>query len=137
MPNRGTTLLVILQAWILPCSYGFTYTPLGLGSNSGEAGSACQAFTAPRPRPLKADAAASWGTPLSLSMVDGARESLDPSADEVGLCARPQVSRRWLQLYGHPSYVQHDACRPHTMHEVSKGGRGEKNEQRPDNSCVG
>ena len=103
MPNHGTTLLVILQAWILPCSHGFTYTPFGLGSSSAAwAGSARHtSFTATQPRPLTSGAAVSGGTPLSLSMVDGGGGGrFDPSADEVRLRTRFQCSTLWLQLYG-------------------------------------
>lgn len=91
--NRGTTLLVILQVWILPC-HGFTYTPYGLGSSSSSSAGAWSPRVAARqssvaamhPRPPKAAAAVSRGTLPSLSMVDGGGEPFDPYADEVRCC---------------------------------------------------
>lgn len=90
--SRGTTLLVILQAWILPC-HGFAFTPCGLdcGSSTG-AGSHLQAarqssFVA-QPRPLQAKAAISRGKLPSLSMSEEGGVPFDPYEDEVRLRAR-------------------------------------------------
>lgn len=92
--SRGTTLLVILQAWILPC-HGFAFTPCGLGcgSSTGGAGSHLHAarqassFVA-QPRPLEANAAVSRGALQRLSMSEEGDIPLDPYADEVRFRAR-------------------------------------------------
>lgn len=63
--NSGTTLLVILQAWILPC-HGFTYNPCGLGCSISAGASSFTAVS--QPRPLKA--AIPRGRLPSLSMSD-------------------------------------------------------------------
>lgn len=91
--NRGTTLLVILQMWILPC-HGFTYAPYGLGSSSGRAAGAWSSGVAARqssfaamlqrcPPKATATAAVSRETLPRLSMSDAGAEPFDPYADEV------------------------------------------------------
>eukprot|EP00903_Cladosiphon_okamuranus_P007760 g7516.t1 len=86
--SRGTTLLVILQAWILPC-HGFAFAPcvLGCGSSAGAGsrlGAARQSsFVARQPRPPQAQAAVSRGKLPSLSMSEEGDIPFDPFGDEL------------------------------------------------------
>lgn len=82
--RRGTSLLVMLQASILPC-HGFTYSPYGLGtSHAGSQQAARQSsFAALQPRPLKATAVISRNTLSSLSLSEEPGAFGDPFADEV------------------------------------------------------
>lgn len=88
--SRGTTLLVILQAWILPC-HGFAFTPYGLGCSSAAVGAGSHLRAARQQQssfvaqhgPLKAKASTSRGTLSSLSMIEEGGVPLDPYGDEV------------------------------------------------------
>lgn len=103
--SRGTTLLVILQAWILPC-HGFAFTPYGLGCSSAAAAGAgshlhaagrqSSSFAA-QPGSLKVKAASSRGTLPSLSMGEEGGFPFDPYGDEVRLRARELVRGAFLQ----------------------------------------
>eukprot|EP00752_Nemacystus_decipiens_P002909 g2707.t1 len=86
--SRGTTLLVILQAWILPC-HGFAFMPHGLGCSSAAAGAGSHLYAArqqpsfvAQPAPLKAKPAVSRGTLPSLRMSQGGEFPFDPYGDE-------------------------------------------------------
>ncbi|CAM9826543.1 unnamed protein product [Ectocarpus sp. 12 AP-2014] len=74
--RRGTTLLVMLQAWIFPC-HGFTYAPHSLGtSRSGSSTVGHQAsFASLQPRLLNAAMAVSRDTLPALSMADDGEEA--------------------------------------------------------------
>lgn len=85
--RRGTSLLVMLQAWILPC-HGFTYAPYALGSSQAGSQQAARQLPLPalqqqQPRPLRATAAVSRSTLTSLSLSDEPGAFGDPFADEV------------------------------------------------------
>lgn len=112
--NRGTTLLVILQVWLLPC-HGFTFAPHGLGSGSSSAGalsagvaerqSSFSAMLQPCP-PQAAATAVFRATSLSMSMSDTGGEPFDPNVDEVRFCVLSIVLCVKLAVAVHVQKVQ-------------------------------